>query len=102
MKGFLMVKETYIYNELEKLLAPECDRKEKLNKVASWIERKYGIKLCFCELLGKRWSYYAGSERFLVPQERVKINNNWGVLAENIEDKDKWERIVSALQRFSF
>lgn len=98
-----MVKETYIYKELAKIFAANCTRKEKLDKVAVWTQAEYGIDLCFCKLLGKRWSFYAGSEELLVPQERVEINDAWGIFAENInENRGIWDEIVSALQKLIY
>ena len=64
-----MEKETFIY-------------KGKLEDVAGDIYEKYGIRIAFCEIFGKRWSWFAGNGQCFISQKRMKISEDLGVIVE--------------------
>lgn len=77
---------------------------EKLNQVAAFVKKKYGIHIRFAEILGKRWSYIAGEKEdiFILPlTERIKVNERFGLIADRWEEIPERERnnLFSLLQR---
>lgn len=68
---------------------------EVLNRIAQEVERRYGAKLWFAEILGKRWSYRAGVRQdFPVsPLHHITLTPRFGMVAEGweqIPEKDRF------------
>jgi len=77
-----------------------CICKEKLDDIAIWIYQNYKIKLYFCKILGKRWSFYAGLNNLIVPEERIKITDKWGIFVDKINvEEDTWDEILCSIKR---
>ncbi len=98
-----MVKETYIYKELNKIYNQSDNKVGKLNLISDWILKEYDIKTCFCEIIGKRWSFIAGTNEFLVSEYSTKITDTLGIIAENIKIKQEtWEKIINNIKNLSW
>lgn len=69
---------------------------EVLNRIAQEIERRYGAKLWFAEILGKRWSYIAGVRQGspASPLQYIILTSRLGMVAEG------WEQIPEKDQIF--
>jgi hypothetical protein len=69
-----MEKETFIY-------------RNKFDGIAWEIYDKYGVKVVFCKIFGKRWSWFAGFDEYFVTKKKILISENLGVIL----DKDLLE-----------
>ncbi len=95
-----MEKETFIYNALKNICGSDKSQKQKLHDVAEWVYRNRGVKLYFCEILGSRWSFFSGFDGMIVPEERIKITDTFGILVEKSSaDCHNWDEILSAVKR---
>lgn len=72
------------------------NREEILEKIAQELSKRFGVRIWFAEILGKRWSYKAG-----VGQEfpasmlfTLILSPSWGMIAEGWEKISEWERNV--------
>lgn len=77
-----MGKETFIY-------------REKLECIAQEIYEKYDIKIAFCEIFGKRWSWFAGTHECFISHKRMRISEDLGVI---VEDKCLGESFLKELK----
>lgn len=94
-----MEKGTYICNSLQDILTIE-DVAERLDIVSSLFEEKERIKLNFCRIYGKRWSYIAGSEKLIVPEKKLSINNDYGLIIENNTLDDRtWDALIKCFRK---
>jgi hypothetical protein len=60
---------------------------ERIDEVLEWIARelkeRYGVRVWFAEILGKRWSYRAGvGNEFPTPLEHIMITPRFGMVVE--------------------
>ena len=94
-----MVKEMPIFNELKEIANGSNDLTDKLNGISEWLSRNFHIECAFCELLGRRWSYVAGSNGVIAPQERIVLNENLGMMVDSSAvDIDGWNDVVEAIK----
>jgi hypothetical protein len=94
------VKETYIYKELEKISERSNNEKELLKLISKWIYNEFNIKTCFCEIIGKRWSFITVINELIITDYSSKITDNLGIITENISVKpDVWQEIISSLKQ---
>lgn len=92
-----MEKEIYFYNKFKEL-GTNKDLKTNLIEIANLLHDEYGMNICFYELYGRRWSHLGGREEILVPDVRVKLNEKYGLMAENIKNEE-YQNIIEALKR---
>ncbi|MFW5959673.1 MAG: hypothetical protein ACOCSE_00980 [Chitinivibrionales bacterium] len=59
--------------------SPEYNR-ERLEEAAGEISKNYGVECSLCRVISRRWAHYAGSETPVFPEERIRINQDWGVI----------------------
>ncbi len=90
------MKEIYTYNNMFKeIIHEEQSFKYNLNSICESIFKKYNIKICFCEILGKRWSFYAGYKDVIIPFYSERITNKWGIFVDEMKiNKKVWNNIV--------
>jgi hypothetical protein len=75
----------------------------RLVSAADLIKKKYDVDIWFAEILGKRWSYIAGSKEEGIPfspPERIELGNRFGMVSDGwhkIPAEDK-ERLISSLK----
>jgi hypothetical protein len=75
----------------------------RLVSAANLIKKKYDVDIWFAEILGKRWSYIAGSKEKGIPfspPKRIELGNRFGMVSDGwhkIPTKDK-ERLISSLK----
>ena len=63
--------------------------KDRLNEIAREVKSVYGIKVFFCEITGNRWSFFAGDKNLDIPEHRIFLNDNYGMMAGEISCKDE-------------
>ncbi len=57
------------------------DLRERLNRLAEDIQKKYNINVWFVKIFGKRLSYYAGEiEIKLLPAKHIRLNDRFGIV----------------------
>ncbi len=71
---------------------------EEFSKIAGFLEKRYGIKICFVHIFGNRWSYIAGNREGIFSSfpERIKLSKNLGVIVSKwhqLDEKNKREII---------
>ncbi len=74
-----------------------------LNWTARYIQETYGVNVWFAEIMGRRWSYIAGSrgeESSLSPPSRIEITDRFGLVSDGWENipSDESEAIISRLR----
>lgn len=68
---------------------------------ADLIKKRYDADIWFAEILGKRWSYIAGSKEEGIPfspPERIELGNRFGMVSDGwhkIPAKEKAKLILS-------
>ena len=77
--------------------------KEKIQVLETLVKKfkeVYNFELYFCEILGNRWSFIAGDSLSYLPQTRVEITKNLGMIIDdsNIPDKDL-ENIIAIIKK---
>lgn len=94
-----MENGTSTCSEFEEIVAIK-NINERLEKVAFLFEKKEGIKLNFCRIYGKRWSFIAGDPRMVIPELKIVINENYGVIVENntLEQKT-WDALIKCFKQ---
>ncbi|GEM_PF-5867413 len=60
MKGYPVGNGTSIFKKLESFRDSSANMAEYLDRAASALRGELGVKIWFCELMGKRWSHMAG------------------------------------------
>ena len=76
---------------------------EQLTNAANLINEKHGVSIWFAEILGRRWSYISGQregEIALLPQERIQLNERFGIVSDmwNKIPADEREKLISSLK----
>lgn len=73
--------------------------KDRLNEIAREVESGYGTKVFFCEIIGNRWSFFAGDITLDIPEHRIMLSNDYGMMAGEISCSDKeWEQIINRIK----
>ena len=62
---------------------------KQLDEIAIDLESKYGIKVFFCKIIGNRWSFFAGDKDLDIPEHRISLNDNYGMMAGEIACQDE-------------
>jgi len=52
---------------------------DKLNAVAALLENEYGLRINFCRIFGKRWSYVAGDRQLEYAPIRRQLSPQYGI-----------------------
>jgi hypothetical protein len=99
MKGFKMVNVTSICKDLRNIAEPHLELRPLLEAVAGWLELQLKISIAFCELKGRRWSFFAGKDSLYTAQVRHKINEELGMIVEvNEFEPEFWNKIIEELK----
>jgi ethanolamine utilization protein EutP (predicted NTPase) len=56
--------------------------KEKISLLAHDLKDYFHTDIYFCEIMGKRWSFVAGSGNIINGIHRLKLTNHWGIIAD--------------------
>ncbi len=75
-----------------------CISETALNKLCQDIHEQYGISLAVCKIFGKRWSYVAGNGDTLYAGVRIRINEDYGLIADDLPDDVKKD-VIARMQR---
>ncbi|MDD3807402.1 MAG: hypothetical protein PHE86_05140 [Candidatus Marinimicrobia bacterium] len=65
--------------------------KATLESFCQEINKKHGISIAVCKIFGKRWSYLAGMGDDLYGGVKIRINDTYGVIANELPDAIKAE-----------
>lgn len=83
-----MANEICIFKKIEAILNSDSNLKNKLNTISEILLVDYGAKTNFCEIYTTRWSFFAGIDDVVVPEKRIRINDNFGIIAEGLDMDD--------------
>jgi hypothetical protein len=73
--------------------------KKQLDEIAIELESKYGIKVYFCEIIGNRWSFFAGDKTLDIPEHRIPLNDSFGIMTGEISCRqEEWEKILEDIK----
>ena len=71
-----------------------------LEKMVENFYEVYNIELYFCEIMGNRWSFIAGDSQSYLPQKRVVINENLGIILDDSSvSKKDIENILKIIRK---
>lgn len=88
-----------ISEHLKKIFAEEPDKVSALRRVCAWLEYQFDQEVCICTVLGKRWSYKAGSREVIRGIYRSELNFEWGILTDEIRLlPEEWSELCSSLE----
>ena len=59
------------------------DLKTKLDRLAEIVSEQFGVDFYFCEVIGKRWSFFAGREDVYMPLTRIEITEKYGIIIDD-------------------
>lgn len=93
-----MENETFLSDSVVAIFEKYTDRKQQLHALASFLKKNYDIRVYFCEIIGSRWSFVAGDNTLDIPEHRIKINKNYGMMTgEILCSSNQWIKIVELL-----
>ena len=97
-----MANVTFISDKISRIAAEQIEIPDKLNAVAALLENEYGLRVNFCRIFGKRWSYVAGDRQMEFALNRIRLNQQYGIIyVQNKRlSEDDLERILQALTQF--
>jgi len=73
--------------------------KDQLNEIAENLKAKYGVKVFFCEIIGKRWSFYAGDMTLDIPDHRFSLTSGLGMMTGKISCKEEeWKKVIKSIK----
>jgi hypothetical protein len=94
-----MGKEIFSSNCFNKIFEQHLTQKEQLNEFARQLNFKYGIQLYFCEIIGKRWSFFAGDKTLDIPHQQIILNNHFGIMTAEIPVLEaEWKLILDFIK----
>lgn len=97
-----MEKETYIYNHLKDFISGTDSRKDAFEKIAQWVYIEFQVNIFFCDIMGKRWSFIAGRQNVLSAPNRIPINEQLGIIAEdNTIKQDTWDALTRSIRQLA-
>ncbi len=62
---------------------------DKLNIIVEHFQEKYDLELYFCEIIGRRWSFIAGKPNSYMPQRRIQVYKNLGMIVDDSKLNDE-------------
>jgi hypothetical protein len=71
--------------------------KEVLDDTWTLVEREYGIRVQFCRIFGKRWSYFSGPDDgdAVVASQRIELLPGWGIISDGqFDPREDWEKFL--------
>ncbi len=87
--------------EIDKISNQFSNINERLNAIADRVKASTGISIYFCEIIGSRWSFCAGDITLDIPEHRIKISDNYGMMTGEIYVSEKeWTKILNLLKKF--
>jgi hypothetical protein len=89
-----MVKEMSSFKEKKIELNNNFSLIDKLNIIADHFQDNYQLEMYFCEIIGKRWSFIAGRSDSYLPQKKIKLYKNLGMV---VDDNKLSEELVRDL-----
>ncbi len=89
-----MEKEMSSFKEKKIELNNNFSLIDKLNIIVKHLQENYEVEVYFCEIIGRRWSFIAGDANSYLPQRRIELTKNLGIV---VDDSDLSEEQVSGL-----
>ncbi len=78
-----MEKEMSSFKEKKIELNNNFSLIDKLNIMVDHFREHYDVEVCFCEIIGKRWSFIAGDANSHLPQRRIQMTENLGLIIDD-------------------
>lgn len=101
MNKFAMENATFTYKDIIEISNQFSNINERLNAVADKVKATTGISISFCKIIGSRWSFCAGDISLDIPEHRIKISYNYGVITSEIcITGNEWRKILDVLKKF--
>lgn len=101
MTKLVMENAIFTSNDILEISNQFSNINERLNAIADRLKVTTGISLYFCEIIGARWSFCAGDISLDIPEHRIKIADNYGIMTGEINiSKNQWTNILDLLTRF--
>lgn len=96
-----MENEIFTSKDIHEISCKYYDFNDCLNAVADKLKAITGINMYFCEILGARWSFCAGDIKLDIPQHKIKISDNYGIMTGEIcIPENQWVKILNVLRNF--
>ncbi|MDD3049678.1 MAG: hypothetical protein PHR06_00880 [Candidatus Cloacimonetes bacterium] len=67
----------------------------KMNQLSHILKTEYDIELNFCNLVGRRWSYFAGEKDLFRATKRIKLNNSFGIITDSFLVPELEEELIT-------
>lgn len=83
-----MEKGIFTFNEIEDIAKKATRLEQKFELVAGFLLSEYDCKVYFCNIIGKRWSYFAGKNYVIWLPLRIELIRNFGIILEDKEYKN--------------
>ena len=95
-----MANETYIFSLCRGILESGLPIEQRIRELSAVLERENRMRLIVCRIFGKRWSHFAGSEGEVVPERRVSLDANWGIVIEVLDaDEVEIAQTIEAIKK---
>lgn len=78
-----MEKEMSSFKEKKIELNNNFSLIDKLNIIVEHFRENYDVEVYFCEIIGKRWSFIAGKANSYLPQRRIQMTENLGLVIDD-------------------
>lgn len=67
---------------------------DRLNQLSDFMKDKYDIELYFCQIWGRRWSYFAGRSDIFRAMKKIKLTENMGLVMDSHLPNSVEEKLV--------
>ncbi len=85
-----MVNETSIFEQAQAIFLSNETVITRLNRLADLMSVDKSMKVSFCEIFGKRWSFVAGSRETPSFDQKITLSDHYGILVEGDLLSDEW------------
>ncbi len=94
-----MANATFLFDDIVGVFERQVERKQQLDELAVLLKMECGIAVYFCRIIGARWSFVAGDRSLDIPEQRIKLNENWGLMTSKIMcSKLQWQKVLDILR----
>jgi len=94
-----MEKETFLSDQIYQIFETTGTLKSRLDELAQKLKKVLGVQVYFCEIIGNRWSFFAGDMTLDIPQHRLWLNKKFGMMAGEIRcPEQEWTEAVEQVK----
>jgi hypothetical protein len=66
----------------------------KLTAIARELSSWYRTGIYFCEIKGRRWSFFAGSDELVDGSRRLQVCDRWGIISGHEFEKNSDDHLI--------